>query len=166
MLEAFPPSRLSDRKRQGKQRRKATAHLYPKKRKHAKQQARKVDAKTLFFAHSFTAAKHSKGKGMTPAEWEVFSRIRSDPHHQWFAQVPCGPFILDFYCHTTKTVVEIDGIEHTTARGIAKDADRTAWLVSNHGLRVLRYSNDDAYLDGDVLAALIINENLSGAKSC
>jgi very-short-patch-repair endonuclease len=165
-METFPSSRLTDRKRQGKQSRRAVAHLYPKKRKAKHRQAHKADAKTLLFAHSVTAAKHSKGKGMTPAEWEVFSRIRSDPHHQWFAQVPCGPFILDFYCPSTLTVVEIDGIEHATARGIAKDADRTAWLVKNHGLRVLRYSNDDAYLDGDVLAALIINENNSGASAC
>ncbi|GAB7027771.1 endonuclease domain-containing protein [Geotalea toluenoxydans] len=55
-------------------------------------------------------------------------------------QRPFGPYIVDFYCPGLKLVVEIDGDIHTTADGIAYDAERTAFL-EGLGLRVIRFSN-------------------------
>jgi len=41
-----------------------------------------------------------------------------------------------------RLVVEIDGDSHTTADGIAYDAERTAFL-EGLGLQVMRFSNHD-----------------------
>jgi len=51
-----------------------------------------------------------------------------------------GPFILDFYCHERKLVIEVDGGQHAAPKNAAEDAARTLYLES-HGLRVLRFTN-------------------------
>ena len=53
-------------------------------------------------------------------------------------QKPVGAYIVDFYCHRAKLVVEIDGWRHFTGEGLEYDAKRTAFLEAQ-GLRVLRY---------------------------
>jgi very-short-patch-repair endonuclease len=49
-----------------------------------------------------------------------------------------GFFVADFYCHSAKLVVEIDGSIHDSQSG--SDKDRTA-LLNGMGLRVVRFSN-------------------------
>ena len=51
-------------------------------------------------------------------------------------------FIADFYCHSARLVIEIDGSQHYTSRGKAHDEARTE-ILENHGLIVLRFSNKD-----------------------
>lgn len=51
-------------------------------------------------------------------------------------------YIVDFYCHSAKLVIELDGSQHYTARGKECDEKRTAAL-EKHGLSVLRFSNKD-----------------------
>ena len=55
-----------------------------------------------------------------------------------------GPFVVDFYCHEAKLVVELDGDSHI-GRADA-DSRRTQYLESQ-GLRVLRVNNDDVIQD-------------------
>ena len=76
---------------------------------------------------------------MTPHErklWYLF--LRRYPV-KIYKQRIIGPFIADFYCASTKLVIEIDGSQHYDD-GAAYDAERTAYLES-YGLRVIRYSN-------------------------
>ena len=49
---------------------------------------------------------------------------------------------MDFYCHSAKLVVELDGSQHYEGNGPQKDKERTAYLESQ-GLYVLRFSNLD-----------------------
>ena len=49
-------------------------------------------------------------------------------------------YIVDFYCHKAKLVIEIDGTQHFTSDGPRKDALRTEQL-EQYGLQVLRLSN-------------------------
>lgn len=161
-----PPANFKDRQRWYAAQQKITAKLYPRKKRKPKQRAHKVNKCNLpplcfsFFKHTDAARKYArKFRGLTKAEYEVWARLVHDPHHKWHKQVPCGSYILDFYCHETRTVVEIDGPEHYTREGLARDAQRTGFLKHRHKLTVRRYKNDDAYLDGDLLAAQIINEN-------
>lgn len=49
-------------------------------------------------------------------------------------------FIVDFYCHAAKLVIELDGVQHNEAQGRAYDRERTAILESYH-LVVVRFSN-------------------------
>lgn len=49
-------------------------------------------------------------------------------------------YIADFYCHTAKLVVELDGSQHYEEQGLEHDKARTA-VLETYGLRVLRFSN-------------------------
>ena len=67
-------------------------------------------------------------------------------------------FIVDFYIHSAKIVIEIDGIQHKTKEGKLADAKRDKAL-SDAGFTVLRYSNEIVneqfgYVCGDILQHL------------
>ena len=51
-----------------------------------------------------------------------------------------GPYIVDFYCHSVNTVIELDGSQHYKDENRAADKLRDEYLKS-HGMVVLRYSN-------------------------
>ena len=54
-----------------------------------------------------------------------------------------GNYILDFYCPAEKLAVELDGSHHwTDEEVIANDKRRTEYLNA-HGIRVLRFSNQE-----------------------
>ena len=85
------------------------------------------------------AAKELRRK-MTPHErklWYLF--LRNYPI-KIYKQRIIGSFIVDFYCHRAKLVIEIDGSQHYEENGIAYDEERSAYLQSL-GLKVVRYSN-------------------------
>ena len=53
-----------------------------------------------------------------------------------------GPYILDFYAHDSRLVIELDGDGHALPERMARDAERTAFL-EGFGLTVLRFANTD-----------------------
>ena len=53
-----------------------------------------------------------------------------------------GNYIVDFYCHGARIVVELDGSQHYDPAEAKKDDIRTAYLESL-GICVLRFSNLD-----------------------
>ncbi|BAZ29169.1 hypothetical protein NIES4074_16070 [Cylindrospermum sp. NIES-4074] len=66
-------------------------------------------------------------------------------------------FIVDFYCHETKLVIEVDGEIHNYTQ--AEDAIRQEFLESL-GLRVVRFNNEDVLLRiervlGEINCALV-----------
>ena len=61
---------------------------------------------------------------------------------QFRRQYVIGDYIVDFYCHKAKLVVELDGSQHYEPQIIEYDQKRTAYLESL-GLCVLRFSNVD-----------------------
>ena len=81
-------------------------------------------------------------KAATPQEnhlWYDF--LRSYPV-RFQRQKTIDAFIVDFYCHAAKLVIELDGSQHYDVQAKADDAARTAMLES-YGLTVLRFSNHD-----------------------
>jgi len=56
-------------------------------------------------------------------------------------QYVIGDYIVDFYCHKAKLVIELDGSQHFEEKGQMKDATRDAYLQAQ-GLRVLRIPNN------------------------
>src|SRR5215210_7859808 len=70
-------------------------------------------------------------------------------------QHPIGPYILDFYCPSTRLAVEIDGFAHDNPRQVEHDERRDAWLASR-GVKVLRVAAagvlKDYHLEGVLLA--------------
>jgi very-short-patch-repair endonuclease len=79
---------------------------------------------------------------MTPAEAMLWQRLRAgrlDGFHFRRQQV-IGPFIVDFYCHQTNLVVELDGSVHLKQEAYDRERER---YLNSHGLRVLRFTNTD-----------------------
>ena len=50
-------------------------------------------------------------------------------------------YIVDFYCHEARLVIELDGSQYFEEQQEAYDTTRTAAL-ENRGLTVVRFSND------------------------
>jgi very-short-patch-repair endonuclease len=86
--------------------------------------------------------------------WQLRHRVHT-PRTHFRRQVRIGRYIVDFACHATRIVIEVDGGQHA---GSAADEVRTKVLEAN-GYRVLRYWNNDVLsnIDGvleDILSAI------------
>ena len=51
-------------------------------------------------------------------------------------------FVADFYCHSARLVIELDGSQHYTNQGKADDEERSK-IIEEYGIYVLRFSNKD-----------------------
>lgn len=79
-------------------------------------------------------------KNMTQQEWNLWYFYLRNHRLKWYRQRIIDRFIVDFYCHAAKLVIEIDGKQHYTEQGIAYDVERTQ-VLQRYGLKVLRYTN-------------------------
>ena len=77
---------------------------------------------------------------MTKEESLLWYRFLSKYPLRFRRQYVIGNYIVDFYCHKAKLVVELDGSQHYEPTEAQKDRIRTAYLESL-GLRVLRFTN-------------------------
>jgi very-short-patch-repair endonuclease len=76
---------------------------------------------------------------MTPEERIIWRELRGNRLGAHFRrQQPLAPYIVDFYCHAARLVVEIDGGPHRLQQGY--DGVRDEYFRRN-GIRVLRISN-------------------------
>ena len=77
---------------------------------------------------------------MTPAERRLWQQLRANRLDNWHfrrQQIIAG-FIVDFYCHRAKLVIEVDGPIHDKQQ--EADAEREA-ILRALGLTVLRFTN-------------------------
>ena len=81
-------------------------------------------------------------KNMTREERKLWYEFLCRYPLRFRRQVAFGHYIIDFYCAKAKLAVELDGAQHLTAEGLAKDAERTAFLEQD-GIFVLRFTNVD-----------------------
>jgi very-short-patch-repair endonuclease len=63
-------------------------------------------------------------------------------------QAPIGRYIVDFVCHRSKIVVELDGSQHGEAAARAYDEIRTVFL-SSRGYRILRFADEEVFRNRD-----------------
>jgi len=70
-------------------------------------------------------------------------------------QAPIGKYVADFCCHSARLVIEVDGGQHNEETGLARDAERTAWLESQ-GYRVVRFWNNDVLENMDGVTDTIL----------
>ncbi len=97
-------------------------------------------------------------KQQTPTEqilWECL-RNRRFLNAKFRRQHNIGQFIVDFYCHKAKLILELDGEVHNFQK--IEDASRDEWMQA-HGLRVLRFGNSEV-LDNLVEVLGVIAEVL------
>ena len=61
-----------------------------------------------------------------------------------------GRYIVDFYCHEERLVVELDGEQHKEKEQMQYDNERTKYLESlNH--KVIRFGNMEVLFDTDTV---------------
>ena len=96
-------------------------------------------------------------KELAPAERLLWSRLRGDQlGYRFRRQHRLGPYILDFYCHAARLVVELDGDSHATEEGTEKDEVRDAYL-QDQLLRVMRFSNLEVFNSLDEVVRAILD---------
>lgn len=63
-------------------------------------------------------------------------------------QVPIENYIVDFYCHEAKLIIELDGDIHAETAQFEKDQERDVRL-KELGYTVVRFSNEVLFDDSD-----------------
>ena len=87
-------------------------------------------------------------KNMTPEErhlWYDFLKLLPMTVHR---QKMIGNYIVDFYIHSARIVIEVDGIQHGARENLIADRTRDETLKTL-GIKVLRYTNE------------VVNDNFS-----
>ena len=100
----------------------------------------------LFYNKRLKENARALRRNMTDAERVLWSRIRRKQLKgcQFYRQKIIGNYIVDFYCHKTGLVIELDGGQHYSEEGIVGNKKRDAYL-KNVGLRVLRFSDREVF---------------------
>ena len=63
-------------------------------------------------------------------------------------------YIVDFYCHAVRLVIEIDGDQHGEPAAVSYDTQRTAFL-ERQGLKVIRFTNQEVDTSIDAVCCTI-----------
>ena len=92
---------------------------------------------------------------MTPTERRLWQALRGNALDGAYfrRQHAVGPYVLDFYCAKSKLAIEVDGGSHKEQEQY--DAERTRWLESEKGMRVIRFTNQDVLRDLDAVIEAI-----------
>ena len=81
-------------------------------------------------------------KNMTPQEKHLWYDFLSKypKTFRFQRQKTINNYIVDFYCHEAKLIIELDGSQHFTNDGKIYDNERTE-ILQAYGLTVLRFTN-------------------------
>ena len=91
---------------------------------------------------AFTESARALRKNMTKEErhlWYDFLRSHSV---RFLRQKVIDRYIVDFYCHDARLIVELDGSQHFDPKNKQRDLERTRVLESR-GLQVIRIPNNE-----------------------
>lgn len=90
----------------------------------------------------------------TKAEQELWYHLRAGRLDglRFRRQHPLPPYVLDFYCHACRMVVELDGSQHTPET----DAARTRTL-ERHGLLVIRFWDNQVLAETEAVLEAILH---------
>ena len=81
-------------------------------------------------------------KDATPQERRLWKEFLKDYPLRFQRQKVIDHYIVDFFCHAARLVIELDGDQHGEPENLRRDALRTAELEAL-GLRVLRFTNQE-----------------------
>jgi very-short-patch-repair endonuclease len=87
---------------------------------------------------------------MTTAEIILWSRLRSKQidNYKFRRQQPIFDYIVDFYCHELRLIIEVDGEIHSLSENKDTDKKRDKILTIN-GYHIIRFSNLEIEIDID-----------------
>jgi cyclase len=109
------------------------------------------DKLNMFFGADVILFENAKKlrDNMTWAERKLFEQLSCNKLKARFkAQHPIFIYVVDFYCHKAKLVIEIDGDVHFNKEAQLKDIERTKTL-EGFGLRIIRFTNEQIHKDMD-----------------
>ena len=82
---------------------------------------------------------------MTGAERLLWGQLsQSKLGARFKPQHPIANYVVDFYCHSAKLVIELDGDIHFDSEAQQKDADRQA-EIENLELIIKRFTNEEVF---------------------
>ena len=83
----------------------------------------------------------------TPAEACLWQHLKENQleGYRFRRQFAIGPYILDFYCPKMRLGIELDGQGHFEMEGEDADRVRSAYLLQEHSIRLLRFENKDVF---------------------
>ena len=81
-------------------------------------------------------------RNMTPEEKHLWYDFLRYYPVKVYKQRIIDDFIVDFYCHSARLAIELDGSQHYTNQGKSHDEARTE-ILERYGIHVLRFSNKD-----------------------
>ncbi len=95
----------------------------------------------------------------TPAERKLWKYLRKNQiaNLKFTRQKPIGGYIVDFYCHKLKLVIEIDGDRHYKNDLPQKDKIRDEFF-KNQDLKVIRFNNYEVYKNIEGVLQVIWDE--------
>jgi very-short-patch-repair endonuclease len=98
-------------------------------------------------------------ENMTEAEKLLWEKLKDRRlfHYKFRRQHPIDIFIVDFYCHPIRLVVEIDGGYHLNSEQKEYDIGRSAEL-ENWELKIIRFANNEIFKNLDNVVAKIQKE--------
>jgi very-short-patch-repair endonuclease len=93
-------------------------------------------------------------RNMTPAEQLLWDKLKGKQilGVRFRRQHPISTYIVDFYCHAAKLVIELDGKIHLAKR--ESDRKRTNEIEAL-GIQIIRFDNEDVEKDLDAVVAKI-----------
>ena len=105
---------------------------------------------------TLTRRARSLRRNLTDAERRIWRHLRNRRLGgiKFRRQVPVGPYIVDFYCHSHRLIIELDGGQH--ADQLSYDEARSDYLLSR-GYSVIRFWNNDVLGQTDVVLSLIVH---------
>lgn len=94
-------------------------------------------------------------KEMTVSEAKLWQRLsKSQLGVRVKSQHPIGLYIVDFYCHKAKMVIEVDGDIHFSETKQKEDIQREN-EIELLGLKVIRFTNEEISKDIDSVIKVI-----------
>jgi very-short-patch-repair endonuclease len=111
-----------------------------------------ADSNTLRAAHILRS-------NMTKAEAVLWKRLKDRKLFtaKFRRQHPINIFIVDFYCHEYRLVIEVDGDIHNDEIVLQYDLGRTE-VLNKYGLKIIRFTNDQILYSIDAVINGILQE--------
>lgn len=94
-------------------------------------------------SNSFMKAKELR-ENMTDAESLLWEKLKGNQLNnlKFRRQHPIGIYIADFYCHSLKLIIEVDGEYHNAIEQRKLDEERTKHIEAFQ-IKVIRFTNNE-----------------------
>jgi len=94
-----------------------------------------------------------KNSKIVPLARELRKNMTKEERHLWYDFLKSYPvrflrqkvidnYIVDFYCHSARLIIELDGSQHYEEKGLLKDKIRTE-RIEQRNLTILRIPNNE-----------------------